>query len=214
MEKILDTIYESILDGEIKLVPGHVQTALDENVPPATILNDGMIAAMAEVGNLFEDGEFFVPEMLVSARSMQAGLAVLRPYLVDSGVESVGKMVIGTVKGDIHDIGKNLVAMMMEGGGFEVIDLGIDQSADEFVTAIKEHKPDVVGISALLTTTMPYMGVVVDAITENGLRDDVSILIGGAPINDAFAEKIGADAFCKSAGIAADIAKRLMGIRA
>jgi 5-methyltetrahydrofolate--homocysteine methyltransferase len=212
MDKILDTIYESILDGEIKLVPGHVQTALDENVAAATILNDGMIAAMSEVGELFEEGEFFVPEMLVSARSMQAGLAVLRPYLVDSGVESVGKMVIGTVKGDIHDIGKNLVTMMMEGGGFEVIDLGVDQSAEEFIAAIKQHKPDVVGISALLTTTMPYMGVVVDAIKETGLRDDISILVGGAPINDAYAEKIGADVFCKSAGMAADTAKRLMGL--
>jgi 5-methyltetrahydrofolate--homocysteine methyltransferase len=212
MDKILDTIYESILDGEIKLVPGHVQTALDENVAAATILNDGMIAAMSEVGELFEEGEFFVPEMLVSARSMQAGLAVLRPYLVDSGVESVGKMVIGTVKGDIHDIGKNLVTMMMEGGGFEVIDLGVDQSAEEFIAAIKQHKPDVVGISALLTTTMPYMGVVVDAIKETGLRDDISILVGGAPINDAYAEKIGADVFCKNAGMAADTAKRLMGL--
>jgi 5-methyltetrahydrofolate--homocysteine methyltransferase len=212
MDKILDTIYESILDGEIKLIAGHVQTALDEQLAPVTILNDGMIAAMTEVGELFEEGEFFVPEMLVSARTMQAGLAILRPHLIDGGVESIGRMVIGTVKGDIHDIGKNLVTMMMEGGGFEVIDLGIDQSADDFVAAIKQHKPNVVGISALLTTTMPYMEVVVDAIRDNGLRDDVAILVGGAPINDAFAEKIGADMFCKSAGVAVNTARKLIGI--
>ena len=214
MEQILDTIYESILDGEIRQVPGHVQTALDESVPPADILNDGMIAAMAEVGDLFEEGEYFVPEMLVSARSMQSGLDILRPHLVESGVESVGKMVIGTIKGDIHDIGKNLVIMMMEGGGFDVIDIGIDQSADAFLAAIEEHKPDVVGMSAMLTTTMSYMGVVVEAMKESGVRDDVIVLIGGAPINEAFAEEVEADAYCKSAAVTADVAKKLMAIKA
>ena len=214
MEQILDTIYESILDGEIKQVPGHVQTALDKNVSPADILNEGMIAAMTEVGDLFEEGEYFVPEMLVSARSMQAGLNVLRPHLVESGVESVGKVVIGTIKGDIHDIGKNLVIMMMEGGGFEVVDIGIDKSADEFIAAIEDHQPDVVGMSAMLTTTMAYMGTVVEALKENGVRDDVVVLVGGAPINEAFAEEIEADAYCKSAAMAADTAKKLMAIKA
>ncbi len=213
MEQILDTIYESILDGELRQVAGHVQIALDETVPPADILNNGMIAAMAEVGNLFEDGEYFVPEMLVSARSMQSGLDILRPHLVDSGVKSAGKMVIGTIKGDIHDIGKNLVIMMMEGGGFDVIDIGIDQPAEAFLAAIEEHKPDVVGMSAMLTTTMSYMGVVVDALKESGVRDDVIVLVGGAPINEEFAEEIEADAYCKSAAVTADIAKKLMAIK-
>ncbi len=214
MEEILDTIYESILDGEMRQVPGHVQTALDQGVPPADILNKGMIEAMSEVGDLFEEGEYFVPEMLVSARSMQAGLEVLRPHLVKEGaVQSAGTVVIGTVKGDIHDIGKNLVIMMMEGAGFEMVDLGIDNSADDFIAAIEEHKPSVVGMSAMLTTTMSYMGVVVEALHEKGLRDDLVIMIGGAPINSAFAEEVQADAYCKSAALAANMAKDLLAIK-
>ncbi len=213
-EEILDDLYECILDGDQPETPIQVQKALAAGLSPDVILNDSMIAAMTEVGALFEAGEYFVPEMLISARAMQAGLDVLRPYLVDSGVESAGKMVIGTIKGDIHDIGKNLVVMMMEGGGFEVIDLGIDKSAAEFVVAVEEHQPDVVGMSAMLTTTMSYMGTVVAALKEKGLRDDVVILIGGAPINEAFAEEIEADAYCKSAAIAADMAKKLMAIKA
>ncbi len=214
MEEILDTIYESILDGEMRQVPGHVQTALDQGVPPADILNKGMIEAMSEVGDLFEEGEYFVPEMLVSARSMQAGLEVLRPHLVKEGaVQSAGTVVIGTVKGDIHDIGKNLVIMMMEGAGFEMVDLGIDNSADDFIAAIEEYKPSVVGMSAMLTTTMSYMGVVVEALHEKGLRDDLVIMIGGAPINSAFAEEVQADAYCKSAALAANMAKDLLAIK-
>ena len=213
-EEILDDLYECILDGDRQETPLQVQKALDIGLTPGSILNDSMIAAMTEVGHLFEEGEYFVPEMLVSARAMQAGLDVLRPHLANSSVKSAGKMVIGTVKGDIHDIGKNLVVMMMEGGGFEVVDLGIDQSAEAFVTAVEEHKPDVVGMSAMLTTTMPYMGTVVEALKAKGLRDDVVVLIGGAPINEAFAEQIEADAYCKSAAIATDTAKKLMAIKA
>jgi corrinoid protein of di/trimethylamine methyltransferase len=213
MEQFLDTIYESILDGEIRETPGYVQAALDAGVSPKQILDDGMIEAMSEVGRLFEEGEYFVPEMLISARAMQAGLNVLKPHLVGSDVKPAGTLVIGTVKGDIHDIGKNLVGMMMEGGGFKVVDLGISQSAENFIAAIEEHKPDVVGMSALLTTTMGYMGVVIEALKEKGLRDDVIILVGGAPINDAFAEEIGADAYCRTAGVAVETAKKLMARR-
>ncbi|MEN8171830.1 MAG: corrinoid protein [Chloroflexota bacterium] len=213
MEQLLDVIYESILDGEMRETPGHVQAAIDAGITPKQILDDGMIEAMGEVGRLFEQGEFFVPEMLVSARAMQGGLSVLKPHLVDSDVESAGTFVIGTVKGDLHDIGKNLVSMMMEGGGFKVVDLGTDQSAEDFIAAIEEHKPDVVGMSALLTTTMGQMSNVIEALKEKGVRDDLIILIGGAPVTGAFAEEIGADAFCQSAGVAVDTSKKLMALR-
>ncbi len=213
MEQLLDTIYEGIIDGEIRAIPGYVQSALDADMPPKQILDEGMIEAMGEVGQLFEDGEFFVPEMLVAARSMQAGLDVLKPRLTGSDVKPIGTLVIGTVKGDIHDIGKNLVSMMMEGGGFKVVDLGINQSADDFIAAIEEHKPDVVGMSALLTTTMGYMGEVIDALKEKNLRDDIIIIVGGAPLNDAFAEEVGADAYCRTAGVAVEMSKKLMALR-
>ena len=214
-EEILDDLYECIIDGDKQEAPIQVQKALDGKMAPDVILNDGMISAMKEVGSLFEAGEFFVPEMLIAARAMQAGLNVLRPILVGSGtVQSAGTVVIGTVKGDIHDIGKNLVVMMMEGAGFEVIDLGINQSAEDFVTAVEQHKPNVLGMSAMLTTTMPYMRVVIETLKEKGLRDDLVIMIGGAPIDASFAEHVEADAYCKSAGLASEMAKKLMQIKA
>lgn len=214
-EDILDDLYECILDGDKRESPVQVQRALDAGIAPDVILNEGMIAAMNEVGDLFEAGEYFVPEMLVAARAMQAGLDVLRPILVHSGtVQSAGTLVIGTVQGDIHDIGKNLVIMMMEGAGFQVVDLGINQSDEDFVAAIEAHKPDVLGMSAMLTTTMPYMGTVIETLKDRGLRDNLVVLVGGAPINEAFAEQIEADAYCPSAALAADMAKKFMQIKA
>lgn len=214
-EEILDELYECIIDGDKQETPIQVQKALDIALPPDVILNDGMISAMSEVGSLFEAGEYFVPEMLVAARAMQAGLDVLRPILVGSKtVQSAGTVVIGTVKGDIHDIGKNLVVMMMEGAGFEMIDLGINQSADDFVAAVEKYKPNVLGMSAMLTTTMPYMKVVIETLKEKGLRDNLVILVGGAPIDEAFAEHVEADAYCKSAALASEMAKALMALKA
>jgi methylmalonyl-CoA mutase cobalamin-binding domain/chain len=168
---------------------------------------------MRIVGVDFRDGILFVPEVLLAANAMKAGMAILRPLLAETGAEAVGKVVIGTVKGDIHDIGKNLVAMMLEGAGFEVIDLGINTDVDEFVAALDEHQPDILGMSALLTTTMPYMKVVIDTLTERGRRDDQIILVGGAPLNEEFGEAIGADAYCRDAAVASEQAKSLVSAR-
>jgi 5-methyltetrahydrofolate--homocysteine methyltransferase len=165
------------------------------------------------VGVDFRDGILFVPEVLMAAKAMKAGMAILRPLLAETGAPQVGTMVIGTVKGDIHDIGKNLVAMMMEGAGFTVINLGINTDAEKFINAIHEHKPDILGMSALLTTTMPYMGVVINTLKEQGLRDQLIVLVGGAPLNEAFAEEIGADAYCRDAAIAVETAKKLLAIK-
>lgn len=210
MNDNLETLYEGILDGDMGAVPSQVQAALDAGIPPNVILNDGMIAAMAEVGQLFEEGEFFVPEMLISARAMQAGLAVLKPHLVASGIEPIGKIVVGTVQGDMHDIGKNLVTMMLEGAGFEVIDLGVDVKPEHFIQAIQENKPQVVAMSALLTTTMPKMGITIDAIREAGVLDSVKIMIGGAPVTAEFAKKIGANGYAADASQAATLAKSFL----
>lgn len=213
MNANLESIFEGILNGDMGAVPEQVRAALAAGLTPESILKEGMIAAMAEVGSLFEEGEFFVPEMLISARAMKAGLTVLKPYLADSGIAPIGKVVIGTVQGDMHDIGKNLVGMMMEGAGFEVIDLGINNSVEDYLTAIKEHNPDILGMSALLTTTMPYMRVVISALKEKGIRNDIVVLVGGAPLNDAFAEDIEADAYCRDAAVAVETAKKFMMIR-
>ena len=210
MNDNLETLYEGILDGDMGAVPSQVQAALDAGIPPNVILNDGMIAAMAEVGQLFEEGEFFVPEMLISARAMQAGLAVLKPHLVASGIEPIGKIVVGTVQGDMHDIGKNLVTMMLEGAGFEVIDLGVDVKPEHFIQAIQENKPQVVAMSALLTTTMPKMGITIDAIREAGVLDSVKIMVGGAPVTAEFAKKIGANGYAADASQAATLAKSFL----
>jgi 5-methyltetrahydrofolate--homocysteine methyltransferase len=203
-------VYESVRDGDAAAAAANVQAALDAGVPAAKILNDGCIAAMSEVGALFEQGEMFVPEMLIAARAMKAGMALLQPHLTAEEVIAVGKIVVGTVAGDLHDIGKNLVAMMMEGAGFEVVDLGTDVSSDQFVAAVQEHAPDLVGMSALLTTTMPSMRATVEALTEAGLRDKVKVLIGGAPVTQQFADRIGADGYAPDASSASRKAKGLM----
>jgi 5-methyltetrahydrofolate--homocysteine methyltransferase len=207
---MLETIYESVLQGD---APGTVQgvtQAIDDGLDPGEILNRGMIAAMAEVGQRFEAGDMFVPEMLIAARAMKGGLAILKPHLVDAGVEPVGRVVLGTVKGDLHDIGKNLVAMMLEGSGFEVIDLGVDVSPEGFVAAIQEHQPQLVGLSALLTTTMPGMQATIEALTEAKVRDQVKVLVGGAPVTSQFAQEIGADGYAADASAAATRAKALL----
>ena len=208
----LEAIYNAVLDGNAPAAKAGVEKALAEGVAPEVILKDGLIAAMGEVGRLFEENEYFVPEMLVSARAMQGGLAILKPYLVASGAKPTGKVIIGTVKGDLHDIGKNLVAMMMEGAGWEVIDLGTDVTPDKFVKAALEHKPQVVGMSALLTTTMPSMSGTVKALEEAGIRDQVKVMIGGAPVTDAFAKQIGADGYAADASSAVRMAKSLAGV--
>ena len=199
MEAVLQEIFDGILDGGKSLVAEKVQAALDQKIEAETILNEGMIAAMAEVGKLFEESEFFVPELLVAARAMQAGLEILKPHLVEADIKSSGKVVIGTVKGDLHDIGKNLVAMMLEGAAFEIVDLGTDVAPEKFVQAVRDNDADVVAMSALLTTTMANMKVTIDALKEAGLRDKVKVFVGGAPITTNFAEEIGADGFAPDA---------------
>ena len=177
------------------------------------VLNEALVEAMRIVGIDFRDGILFVPEVLLAAKAMKAGMAILRPLLAETGAETIGTVVIGTVKGDIHDIGKNLVAMMLEGAGFEVIDLGINTDADAFINALDEHKPDILGMSALLTTTMPYMKVVIDTMVEKGIRQDYIVLVGGAPLNEEFGTAVGADAYCRDAAVAADTAKQLVTAR-
>lgn len=210
-EKLL-AIYNAILEGDITGAKDGVQIALDAGLEPGSILADGMIAAMKEVGRLFEEGDCFVPEMLIAARTMQAGLGLLKPYLLSSDVKSAGRVVIGTVKGDLHDIGKNLVALMLEGAGFEINDLGVDVGPEKFVDAIANGGADIVALSALLTTTMPTMKVTIDAIQAAGLRDKVKIIIGGAPVTQAYADQIGADGFSSDASRAVSLAQTLMSI--
>jgi 5-methyltetrahydrofolate--homocysteine methyltransferase len=194
-------------------VVASVKELLKRGLTPYDVLTKGLVAGMDVVGVDFRDGILFVPEVLMAAKAMKAGMEILRPLLAETGAPQVGTMVIGTVKGDIHDIGKNLVAMMMEGGGFNVINLGINTDVDKFLAAIHEHKPDILGMSALLTTTMPYMKVVIDTLKEQGLRDQVIVLVGGAPLNEAFAEEIGADKYCRDAAVAVETAKKLIAIK-
>lgn len=210
---ILELIMDDLYDGLANEVVQSVEELLGRGMTPYDVLTQGLVAGMEIVGDDFRDGILFVPEVLMAAKAMKAGMEILRPLLVETGAPQIGTLVIGTVKGDIHDIGKNLVAMMMEGAGFNVINLGINTDADTFMKAIDEHKPDIVGMSALLTTTMPYMSVVIDTIKEAGIRDQVVILVGGAPLNDAFAEEIGADAYCRDAAVAVDTAKKLLAIK-
>jgi 5-methyltetrahydrofolate--homocysteine methyltransferase len=207
---VLNDLCQSVIDGDKHLALKLVQQAIDEKVPAEQILKDGLIRAMAEVGRKFECGEYFIPEMLIAARAMQNGLSLLRPYLVTANVQAIGKVVIGTVQGDLHDIGKNLVAMMLEGAGFEVIDLGVDASPEKYVQAVREHHPDLVACSALLTTTMPRMKDIIEALKENGLRDQVKVMIGGAPVTEAFAHQIGADACAMDAASASSRARELV----
>jgi 5-methyltetrahydrofolate--homocysteine methyltransferase len=210
MTELIQEIFNGIVDGQAPLVTQKVAQALESGVDPGAILNQGMIAAMAEVGKRFEDGEFYVPEMLIAARAMQAGLALLKPHLGQSDLKSSGKVVIGTVKGDLHDIGKNLVAMMLEGAGFEIVDLGTDVPAEKFVAAAREHQADLVAMSALLTTTMPNMKVTIDALQAAGLRQQVKVLVGGAPVTDNFVRQIGADGYAPDASRAVAVAKSLL----
>lgn len=205
----LEIIYQGILEGDQNTVREGVQNALDAGEAPDVILNEGMIAAMQEVGQLFEDGEYFVPEMLIAARAMQAGLTILKPKLAEADIQPMGKVAIGTVKGDLHDIGKNLVAMMVEGAGFEIVDLGTDVPSEAFVDAIKSGA-QIIGLSALLTTTMPAMKNTIQAIEDAGLRDKVKIIIGGAPVTPEYAAVIGADGYAPDASQAANLTKELL----
>jgi len=211
--EILELIQDDLYDGLADEVVKSVKELLRRGMTPYDVLTKGLVAGMDIVGVDFRDGILFVPEVLMAAKAMKAGMEILRPLLAETGAPQVGTMVIGTVKGDIHDIGKNLVAMMMEGGGFTVVNLGINVDADTFIKAIHEHKPQILGMSALLTTTMPYMGVVIQALKEQGLRDQMIVLVGGAPLNEAFAEEIGADAYCRDAAIAVETAKKLLAIK-
>ena len=206
MNEKLAPIYQGIIDGDLQAVQTRVQEAVDAQLPAGTILKEGLVPAMAEVGRLFEEGEYFVPEMLVAARAMQGGLEILKPLLVTADVKPAGKVVIGTVKGDLHDIGKNLVAIMMEGAGFEIHDLGTDVPPEKFVEAVNSYHPNIICMSALLTTTMTNMGVTVEALRQAGLREKVKIMIGGAPITDTYARQIGADGYAPDASSAARLA--------
>ncbi len=210
MNETLSSLFNAILEGDVSATKEEVQAAVDSGLEAGHILNDGMIAAMKEVGRRFEEGEYFVPEMLISARAMQAGLALLKPHLASSQVKSAGKVAIGTVKGDLHDIGKNLVGLMLEGAGFEVKDLGVDVPAEKFVQAIQTDAVDIVALSALLTTTMPNMQATIEAVKQAGLRDKVKIIIGGAPVTQEFANQIGADGYSADASRAVSLAHSLL----
>ena len=213
VEELLELMMDDLYDGYADEVVAEVQEALARGMTPYDVLTQGLVAGMDIVGADFRDGILFVPEVLMAAKAMKAGMAVLRPLLAETGAPKIGKMVIGTVKGDIHDIGKNLVGMMMEGAGFEVIDLGINNSAEKYLAAIEAHQPDILGMSALLTTTMPYMRVVIEALKEKGIRQNLIVLVGGAPLNAAFAEDIEADAYCRDAAVAVETAKKLMALK-
>jgi methylmalonyl-CoA mutase cobalamin-binding domain/chain len=209
-DELVEQMHDDLYNGLKEEVAEGTQIFLDRGWDANKILNEALVAGMTIVGIDFRDGILFVPEVLMSANAMKAGMALLKPLLSMSDEPTAGKMVIGTVKGDIHDIGKNLVCMMMEGAGFEVVDLGINTPVEDFLAALEEHKPEILGMSALLTTTMPYMKVVIDTMKEQGIRDDYIILVGGAPLNQEFGEAIGADAYCRDAAVAADTAKQLV----
>ncbi len=214
MEQVVKEIYQNVIDGQAAEVKARVEAALASGVNAGEILNEGMISAMAEVGRLFEEGEFFVPEMLIAARAMQAGMAVLKPHLLQEKVQSAGKVIIGTVKGDLHDIGKNLVAMMLEGAGFEIVDLGTDVSPEKFAEtacAAGGNGPVLVAMSALLTTTMPNMKTTIEALEAAGVRGQVKVMIGGAPVTENYASSIGADGYSSDASRAVTLAKTLAG---
>jgi len=209
MNPTIAKISEAVLGGRKGEVESLVRESLESGTKPETILAEGLIAAMSEVGARFERGEFYVPEMLIAARAMQAGLALLKPHLTIEAAQMAGKVVIGTVKGDLHDIGKNLVAMMLEGAGFEIVDLGTDVPPEKFAAAVREHRPKLVGMSALLTTTMRNMRATIEAIEDIGLRDQVKVVVGGAPLTEAFAKEIGADGYAPDASRAVALAKHL-----
>jgi len=209
-EDLVAQMHDDLYDGLKEEIEEGVHILLDRGWEPYKVLTDALVEGMRIVGIDFRDGILFVPEVLLSAGAMKGGMGILRPLLAETGAPPVGKMVIGTVKGDIHDIGKNLVSMMMEGAGFEVIDLGINNPVENYIEALEEHKPDILGMSALLTTTMPYMKTVIDALEEKGMRNDYMVLVGGAPLSEEFGEAIGADAYCRDAAVTVDTAKELM----
>lgn len=212
-EDLVAQMHDDLYDGLGDEIVEGTTILLDRGWGPDKVLQQALVEGMRVVGVDFRDGILFVPEVLLAANAMKAGMNILRPLLAETGAESIGKVVVGTVKGDIHDIGKNLVAMMMEGAGFEVIDLGINTDADKFIAALEEHQPDILGMSALLTTTMPYMKVVVDTMKERGIRDKYIILVGGAPLNEEFGAAVGADAYCRDAAVASETAKTLVNAR-
>ena len=209
-EELVKQMHDDLYDGLKEEIEEGVHILLGRGWAPYRVLTEALVEGMRIVGIDFRDGILFVPEVLLAANAMKGGMTILRPLLAETGAEQVGKMVIGTVKGDIHDIGKNLVSMMMEGAGFDVIDLGINNPVENYLEALEEHKPDILGMSALLTTTMPYMKVVIDTMKEKGIRDDYVVLVGGAPLNEAFAEAVGADAYCRDAAVAVETAKDFM----
>ena len=209
-EELVEQMFDDLYDGLKEEIEEAVHILLDRGWQPYDILTKALVGGMTIVGNDFRDGILFVPEVLLAANAMKGGMAILKPLLVETGAPRVGKMVIGTVKGDIHDIGKNLVSMMMEGAGFEVVDLGINNPVDSYLEALDAEQPDILGMSALLTTTMPYMKVVIDTMVEKGLRDDYIVLVGGAPLNEEFGKAIGADAYCRDAAVAVETAKTFM----
>jgi methylmalonyl-CoA mutase cobalamin-binding domain/chain len=209
-EELVQQMHDDLYDGLKEEIEAGVHILLERGWTPYKLLTEALVEGMRIVGIDFRDGILFVPEVLLAANAMKAGMAILRPLLVATGAPRVGKMVIGTVKGDIHDIGKNLVAMMMEGAGFEVINIGINNPVENYLAAIEEHKPDIIGMSALLTTTMPYMKVVIDTLKEKGMREDYIVLVGGAPLNEEFAKAVGADAYCRDAAVAVETAKTFM----
>ncbi|MBS1253198.1 MAG: Methionine synthase [Anaerolineales bacterium] len=213
IDELLELMGEDLYDGYAEEVVEEVEELLSRDMTPYDVLTEGLVAGMDIVGVDFRDGILFVPEVLMAAKAMKAGMGILRPLLAETGAPKMGTMVIGTVKGDIHDIGKNLVAMMMEGAGFEVVNIGINNSVDDFMAAIEEHAPEIIGMSALLTTTMPYMRVVIESLKDEGIRDDLVVLVGGAPLNEAFADDIGADAYCRDAAVAVETAKKFMAER-
>ncbi|MCE7989712.1 MAG: cobalamin-binding protein [Caldilinea sp. CFX5] len=210
LEDLYLQMQDDLYDGIKEEIPIQVREALGRGKTPQEILDEGLVAGMDIVGVDFRDGILFVPEVLMAANAMKAGMEVLRPLLTETGAQRIGKAIVGTVKGDIHDIGKNLVAMMLEGAGFEVVNLGINVDADTFLKAIAEHQPDILGMSALLTTTMPYMKVVVDALGEEGIREEIYVMVGGAPVTENFAREVGADAYGRDAAVSVEIAKRYM----
>ncbi|MCP8940211.1 B12-binding domain-containing protein [Alsobacter sp. SYSU M60028] len=212
-DELVEQMHDDLYDGLKEEIEEGVRILLARNWTPYDVLTTALVEGMRIVGEDFRDGILFVPEVLMSANAMKAGMFILRPLLAETGAPKIGKMVIGTVKGDIHDIGKNLVCMMMEGAGFEVIDLGINNPVENYLEAIETHQPDIVGMSALLTTTMPYMKVVIDTLKEKGIRNDHVVLVGGAPLNETFAESIGADAYCRDAAVAVETAKSFMARR-
>jgi len=209
-DELVEQMHDDLYNGLKEEIEEAVHILLDRGWVPYDVLQDALVEGMRIVGIDFRDGILFVPEVLLAANAMKGGMAILRPLLAETGAPPIGKIVIGTVKGDIHDIGKNLVGMMMEGAGFEVINIGINNPVENYLEAMEEHKPELLGMSALLTTTMPYMKVVIDTLKEQGVRDDYMVMVGGAPLNEAFGEAIGADAYCRDAAVAVETAKELV----